>query len=408
MNKSLNCLKLFLLTVLMMFIAMPAFASTNVISSVIISKAKNKPLGYELNIDSSEIVQYRVDIEDSENIYFDLKNSTLAKNLSTIYDDVSSIENVVVKQVSKNRVRIHVKGQDVDETELIFVNSLFDTSQSSKSIIINRPINEYRPITQEEDLEDLEVEQEWDDNSFNFKHLGATLLASLKNEPQGLGITIGILFLIFAIIIRKLTSKISQEQEPLIGMKVQPQQTPKFTPNTRMQTMNAIKPQPKEIPSVSKRNETLRLAQEELTKAHQKYQEYLQNKYKNNIGKYKMNNPINIDAITKGIALSQYQKSTQNPYMNQEVIKIKKELNNATNYSNGDFKIPSRPKVQPANNFTSPYIKKTPKNDFVEAKNSTPKNMKFLESVSKIYEQSGRSDLANELKNSMSKAKQKI
>ena len=34
--------------------------------------------------------------------------------------------------------------------------------------------------------------------------------------------------------------------------------------------------------------------------------------------------------------------------------------------------------------------------------------MKFLESVTKIYEASGRGDLANALKNSISKAKQSI
>ena len=34
--------------------------------------------------------------------------------------------------------------------------------------------------------------------------------------------------------------------------------------------------------------------------------------------------------------------------------------------------------------------------------------MKFLESVTKIYEQSGRGDLANGLKNSITKAKQSI
>ena len=59
--------------------------------------------------------------------------------------------------------------------------------------------------------------------------------------------------------------------------------------------------------------------------------------------------------------------------------------------------------------FTSPYIQR--KNNFVqpEMKKEQPKtNMKFLESVTKIYENSGRGDLANGLKNSISKAKQTI
>ena len=65
--------------------------------------------------------------------------------------------------------------------------------------------------------------------------------------------------------------------------------------------------------------------------------------------------------------------------------------------------------MQPKKEFTSPYIKRT--NNFVQqgTKNNQPKqNMKFLESVTKIYEQSGRRDLADELKNSITKAKQTI
>ena len=35
---------------------------------------------------------------------------------------------------------------------------------------------------------------------------------------------------------------------------------------------------------------------------------------------------VDVDAVRKSIALNQYQKSTQNPYANQEVIKINKDF----------------------------------------------------------------------------------
>ena len=150
--------------------------------------------------------------------------------------------------------------------------------------------------------------------------------------------------------------------------------------------------------------ETLKNAQNELNKAHQKYQNYLQNKYKDNY-KEKLK-PINIDAIKKSIALNQYQKSTQNPYLDQEVIKIN---NTSNNIPQGNFQIPPRPKKTTKQEFTSPYIqRKNNKINYTPKTNEKSGSTKFLESVTKIYEQSGRKDLANGLKSSISKAKQSI
>ena len=72
----------------------------------------------------------------------------------------------------------------------------------------------------------------------------------------------------------------------------------------------------------------------------------------------------------------------------------------------GNYQIPPRPKMQSRSEFSSPYIHRT--NNFVkpEVKNEeTKRNMKFLESVTKIYEQSGRKDLAQGIKSNLSKQK---
>ena len=54
------------------------------------------------------------------------ENSVLADSASTYYDDVMNIDNVVVKQMDKSKVRIYVEGKNAKNTELIFVNSFFD------------------------------------------------------------------------------------------------------------------------------------------------------------------------------------------------------------------------------------------------------------------------------------------
>ena len=376
-----------LLTTLILFCTtyLPALAQENIISSVVISKSKEKPNAYELSIDSTEAVDYKANIDEEGDIYFDLKNSTVAEDAGTIYDDVSNIDNVVIKQLNNNKVRIYVKGKNARNTELVFVNSLFDTSkETSKKVIINRPINEYQPTNHLNDLDDEEI-QDWNDNSFNFAHLLTELLSSLKKGSTGIVLIFLTLLGLGAIIIKNLALKISQDKEPLIGL-------------------NTTKINNNDLRSVSNRMEALKNAQDELNKAHQKYQSYLQNKYKDN---YKEKaKPVNIDAIKKGIALNQYQKSTQNPYLDQEVIKINKDF--TSSIPQGNFQIPPRPK-KPAQINTSPYIqRKNNKIDYIPKTNEKSSSTKFLESVTKIYEQSGRKDLANGLKNSISKAKQSI
>ena len=107
--------------------------------------------------------------------------------------------------------------------------------------------------------------------------------------------------------------------------------------------------------------------------------------------------------------MSQYQKSTQNPYSNQEVIKMNKDFTqNVRPIPQGNFQIPPRPKMQKKVEFSSPYIQKPSPEMPNKNQQSKQGNMKFLESVTKIYEQSGRGDLASGLKNSISKAKQTI
>ena len=376
-----------LLTTLILFCTtyLPVLAQENIISSVVISKSKEKPNAYELSIDSTEAVDYKANIDEEGDIYFDLKNSTVAEDAGTIYDDVSNIDNVVIKQLNNNKVRIYVKGKNARNTELVFVNSLFDTSkETSKKVIINRPINEYQPTNHLNDLDDEEI-QDWNDNSFNFAHLLVELLSSLKKGSTGIVLIFLTLLGLGAIIIKNLALKISQDKEPLIGL-------------------NTAKINNNDLRSVSNRMEALKNAQDELNKAHQKYQSYLQNKYKDN---YKEKaKPVNIDAIKKGIALNQYQKSTQNPYLDQKVIKINKDF--TSSIPQGNFQIPPRPK-KPAQINTSPYIqRKNNKIDYIPKTNEKSSSTKFLESVTKIYEQSGRKDLANGLKNSISKAKQSI
>ena len=373
---------------------LPTIAQENVISSVVISKSKDGLNKYELNIDSTQQVQYKSHIDSDGNVFFDLKNSVLAPNMGTIYDDVSEIDNVTVKQLDKNKVRIYVNGKDARDTELIFINSLFETAKDTKNIVINRPISEYKSTTfYNTDLEYADITKEWDDNSFDFEHLSQVVMSELKNGPIGKVLIILSLFAILLILAKSLINKVAQEKEPLIKDKVQIGSLGVSVDLSKQKIVNS-----------TTREEALRQAQNELAKAHQKYQQYIQNKYQG------LQKPKTIDAdvVKKSFALNQYQKSTQNPYKDQEVIRINKGFSTDTQLK-GNFQIPPRPKMQQNKEFSSPYIKRI--NNFVNqntVNKETKHNMRFLESVTQIYERSGRGDLASELKNSISRAKQNI
>ena len=234
---SLKLKRFFIAFVLFLAVAMPVFASSNVISSVTISKAKHGLGGYELNVDSTQAVQYRSHIDSDGNVYFDLKNSTLAAGLGTIYDDVSDIDNVSIQQLSNNRVRIYVNGKDARDTELVFINSLFDTTkESAKKVVINRPISEYKSTTyHNNDLEFQNDIQEWDDNSFNFSHLTTTVLSELTNGAAGKVAIFVLLFGIICMVIKMLAIKLTQDREPLIGLNA-----PKALDNTYKIGTNTI------------------------------------------------------------------------------------------------------------------------------------------------------------------------
>ena len=369
-----------------------ALAQENVISSVSISNLKNTD-GYELSIDSSEVVNYKAKVTDENSIVFELKNSVLAQDAATYYDDVTGVDSVAVKQEGNNKVSIFVQGQNAQNTELVFENSAIMSSQANKKVVINHPINQYQS-TNHADLENIDGFQDWDDNSFNLAHLSGNLLTSLKESSSGIVLLFISILIVIGTAIKLVSSKFNQENEPLIGLNKSNSLTNDYNVPTRIVD--------KELPNIEKRSEMIRNAQTELAIAHQKYQEYIKNKYKNNVKE-----KINIDPIKKGFALNQYQKSSQNPYKNQQVLKMNSINKDFTQkvYQNDDFKIPTRLKKQTNENFSSPYIKKPQSAVNYVPQNKKANSMKFLESVTKIYEQSGRGDLANGLKNSMSKLK---
>lgn len=400
-----NCFGFLLGLFIFLFTTTSVFASQNIVSTVTISNAKEDVSGYELEVDSTQAVTYKTKTVENNGIIFELKNSILAQNPATYYDDVKGIDSVIVEQYGKNKVRIFIQGKDAANTELVFVNSIFEAAKDKKSIIINRPISQYQPISQHStDLDAQGDNQDWDDNSFNFIHLSSAILSNLKDGAMGIVLIFALVFAIILAVIKNIARNYSQDIDPLIGLNNV--NTIKDVPSAFSQNIPKMN---SSLESVSSRSETIKNAQKELAKAHQKYQEYLQDKYKNRFPEKQKT--ANVDAVRKGIALNQYQKSSQNPYTNQEVLRMSEAFSRIPQNNKDSFQIPPRPKKEINKDFTSPYIQRKTNTLDYSAKpqlKTKDNSMRFLESVTKIYEQSGRGDLANGLKNSISKVKQSL
>jgi len=83
MGEYLGMKKNSLLILLAILLSLPCFANQNIINSVLISKSKEDSSKYELSIDSTKTVQYKMH-KDEQGVWFELKNSILAQNAGTI------------------------------------------------------------------------------------------------------------------------------------------------------------------------------------------------------------------------------------------------------------------------------------------------------------------------------------
>ena len=192
---------IFLLIILILgiFLILPSFGSQNIINSIVISK--NAKGVYELGIDSSKAVQYKQFIDETGGVYFDLKNSKMAKNVSTIYDDVADISSVAVKKLDKNKVRIYVKGKNIKNIQVNFINSILDNTASSAAI---------------EGVSQIGDNQDWDNNTFNIAHLIKSAIMGIKEGSIGILALISALFIVFFAIIKTLGTKLPDESSALV------------------------------------------------------------------------------------------------------------------------------------------------------------------------------------------------
>ncbi len=364
----------FLVLASTLLICSSAFAADVNLSEIEFSTA-NK--GYNIVLKTDKNTTFKKTIQNPDKLVIELKNTMASDDFSTIYNDVSEINNVTVTPVGRDDLRIQIQGRNVNNSfinvdtsaESPVVQQNFDSNQ----INLNMPIENYKPVYNEIDTEDEEIEEEGSVGETLAKlnplatlqkhQVSSHKVPNKKNDYKWLTY-LGLAVIMFSAF-RNLV---------------------KTAPSTQIGLTQNLKDREKEL--AEKLNSSVKETLSLRSKIAQ-----------------------NTSAPSINYGLKSYQNSQKNPYENataaiKTVRKTDTPIQSAT--------------LPKASTLTSSARQKTITNSLATKKEAITRpvslgnssyrettsvdSKKFLEAMTKIYEKNGRTDLAQGLKNNINKA----
>lgn len=350
----------------------------NILNAIQIDSLKDT---YNITLSTSFETDVKRTIQSSDNMILTLKNIKPAKSMNTIYKNTAEVDSIMVEQVGENNLNIIVKAKNIsnsavvvepEQTATVSDKAVITPKKHKKSkkesITLASPVDSYAPVYKEEEvLEDLEEESTF----------ATGFLAKIKNIlSQGNTsniITTGLIGLILFCGI-KLFKK--EEPETVVGLaqSLKERETelyknmPMYNPN------NSILPTAQTPSSFSMPKEPV------------------------------VNKSVNLNS---GYGLRAYKASTKSPYMSADNTLMQRQMPQSKPQSTPQPRMMTTAGSR-LGNTTSPMAKPMPSLSKSPTTASNIDSMKFLESMTQIYEKNGRSDLAQGLKAGMLKAKANI
>ena len=344
----------------MMFSVLTAMAEENVLQSIEIEPVKDT---YNIVLVSDKAVDVKKSIQSSNKIVLSMKDIRASKTLNTIYNNVSNVDSVMVEPQG-NGINIFFQADNASAATVTF-DALIATApvkSSKQSLKLNNPIESYAPIYKEE-LQPQKTSSLY--NRLTSSQKVASIKDSIDEELVSDGankiISFGLIGLLVFAVARLFRRKDSNVK---IGLS---------------QSLN-----------------------------------------EREINMYKGVQPIQNTHIatekpftTVNYGLNAYQRENRNPY---ESVPTQIHNPKLREYINNNYAQPVAPQPMPvaqpirqqATATVQPQVQAkkmtTPVNSApVNQSNPNIDNLKFLESMTAIYEKSGRHDLARGLKASLSK-----
>lgn len=367
MDKILNRVWGLLTILLIFFMIIPKAQAIEAVLNGIEVKPLNN--SYEITINTDHAVPIKTLAPMNNKLFIDLKNIIPSKSVNTVYNNASNIDHVLIQPMDKD-VRITIQGLNVASSQVLLdspkvpTNLLSNTEETQ--ITLNRSIDSYSPITPEESTNDF-------GDIFSLTNLDLRNLLDPANFGWFMGL--GILLLVLVKNLQE-TKKQAQKSE--------------LTPKDILQQKEELTKKTKDINLHS-----------EISKAQNKFNESL----------LRRQNFSNKNAAVQNYGIKEYQNSQTNPY-----TQVSKNPNIQPARTQAQTSVPNLNKLQEAvqaiNQKNQPLTmpetatieKKAPDQRDIKKAQMRLNNMKFLESMTRIYEKNGRVDMAQNIKESMRKS----
>lgn len=359
--------------------------------------------GYGIVLKTDETAQIKKTVSaDNNKLTLQLKDVEVSPDLNTVYNNVTNLENVTVTPAGKGDIKIIFKGENIADSKILFdkqqsAATLPASPAANESISLSAPVSSYTPVynqtSLEEDVQDDQTANPQVNQMLTQMHVSREMLVNAKTFAKkvvnkaasgdiNLITILGVIFIIASMLFRPKKKPVQKQQslsELLSKPKSSAQMEREIALNRRMAD-NMVLSRPDGLAAVNPLNAGYGI---------KAYQNSQKNPYTTNI------EPTGISGIPRRrpmhqTASSMPQNQQHRQIVRQSVAPIKRQP------------VINQPVSTPV--ATKPQTLANPKMQTTKSTPSDLDSVKFLESITKIYEKNGRADLAKGLKENLRKA----
>lgn len=351
-----------------------AFASDNVLQAIQVNGVNDS---YNIVLKSDDVAEIKKTIQAPNKMMLTLNGIRASKTINTIYNNTSSVDSVVVEPTGDDSVKILIQASNVANAEVHFdslktpLGIMGNTEKQTKpsgEIVLNSPMESYRPVY---------------DNSNNDEEIGissATIARYAKKALKNDKISWLITFCLFSMLLLSGMKLIKgKDNEIKVGL----------TQSLKEREIDLYRGGLNIAPTMANQGVSADLSG-------------------GSVG------TISGQNVSGNYGIRAYQQGTRSPYVSSEVQRPRPTAPavSQVNLQKVSQSAGLRPQPQNVNKNlmqntiqnTSASVKTAPQMS-AKTKVANIDSMKFLESMTKIYEKNGRTDLAQGLKSNMKKAK---
>lgn len=359
-----------------------AFAIDNVLQAIQIDGVKDS---YKIVLKSDDTAELKKTVQAPNKMVLNLYGIRASKSINTIYNNTASVDSVVVEPTGADSVKILIQADNVNNADIQFDTlktplGVLDNGSQQKAtsqLELNKPMNSYSPVYNDNQEEETET------SGFSATSImGSTPVKYLKKILKSEKISWAIAAGLFAMMLMGGMKSIKgKDNEIKVGLS----QSLKERDIDLYRTMGSQNP----MAAAS-------------------------------LGARQAVPPIQpqMPQFSAGAnyGLKAYQNGSRNPYITPEIQRPRTNIGQNQPYF--------QPQAQSRNAGMSTLVQNTiqrstqapavkPQTQTAPQRPSAGKttgidSMKFLESMTKIYEKNGRTDLAQGLKSNIKKAKMNI